>query len=313
MNPLISVIIPNYNHALYLKERIESVLNQTYDNFEVIILDDLSTDNSREIIEQYRNHPKVSQIVYNEKNSGSTFKQWEKGINLAKGEWIWIAESDDFCENNLLESLLLPIEKHTNISFSYCQSYVLYPNNRLYLHYQFCPENEIVSGDNFLNKELIPYNNVYNASMVIFRKSNFYKISKEYTKYKFGGDWIFWAEMCKLGDVNKNIRPLNYFRKQGGQDVTGTTFKTGLNYIEDLNALLYFRDKLNCNHKKIIIAIKNIYFNFLKKKNELPKQNQQTVLKHFKFIFGSKRLWIWNLKFSKHKALKYCYDIFKEM
>ena len=55
------------------------------------------------------------------------------------------------------------------------------------------------------------------------------------------------------------------------------------------------------------------YFNFLKKKNELPKQNQQTVLKHFKFIFGSKRLWIWNLKFSKHKAVKYCYDIFKEM
>ena len=57
--PFISIIIPNYNHAPYLTERIESVLNQTYQNFEVIILDDCSTDNSREIIEKYANNPKV--------------------------------------------------------------------------------------------------------------------------------------------------------------------------------------------------------------------------------------------------------------
>ena len=54
----ISVIIPNYNHAVFLKERIESVLNQTYTNFELIILDDCSTDNSRDIIEFYRQHHK---------------------------------------------------------------------------------------------------------------------------------------------------------------------------------------------------------------------------------------------------------------
>lgn len=72
--PLVSIIIPNYNHAPFLKERIDSVLNQTYDNFEVIILDDKSTDNSKEVIEVYRSHPRISQIVYNEENSGSTFK-----------------------------------------------------------------------------------------------------------------------------------------------------------------------------------------------------------------------------------------------
>ena len=53
------VIIPNYNHALYLQERLDSVFNQTYQDFEVIILDDCSTDNSREIIEKYANNPKV--------------------------------------------------------------------------------------------------------------------------------------------------------------------------------------------------------------------------------------------------------------
>lgn len=74
-NPLISVIIPNYNHALFLKQRIDTVLNQTFQDFEVIILDDCSTDSSREIIEQYRGHSKISNIIFNDKNSGGVFKQ----------------------------------------------------------------------------------------------------------------------------------------------------------------------------------------------------------------------------------------------
>ena len=85
-NPLVSVIIPNYNHARYLDERIQSVLNQTYQNFEVIILDDKSTDNSVEVINQYKDDLHVSCIIVNEENSGSTFKQWHKGFELAKGE-----------------------------------------------------------------------------------------------------------------------------------------------------------------------------------------------------------------------------------
>ena len=101
---MVSVIIPNYNHAPFLKERIDSVLNQTYDNFEVIILDDKSTDNSKEVIANYRGHSKISHIVYNEENSGSTFKQWQKGFSLAKGDYIWIAESDDVaaCHKTLI-------------------------------------------------------------------------------------------------------------------------------------------------------------------------------------------------------------------
>lgn len=71
--PLVSVIIPNYNHARFLDERIQSVINQTYQNFELIILDDNSTDNSVEVMNQYKDDPHVSQIVVNEVNSGSTY------------------------------------------------------------------------------------------------------------------------------------------------------------------------------------------------------------------------------------------------
>ena len=88
--PKVSVIVPNYNHEPYLRQRIDSILNQSYQDFELILLDDCSVDNSRDILMAYKNHPKVTQLVFNEQNSANTFKQWNKGIELAKGEYIWI-------------------------------------------------------------------------------------------------------------------------------------------------------------------------------------------------------------------------------
>src|SRR5690606_12329869 len=129
--PKISVIIPNYNHSTYLTQRIDSVLAQTYQDFEVIILDDCSTDSSKQIIDTYRDHPKVTQVVYNEVNSGSTFKQWDKGISLARGQYIWFAESDDWCENDMLEDLVKGIETDQDCSISYCQSYCLEDSGKI--------------------------------------------------------------------------------------------------------------------------------------------------------------------------------------
>lgn len=75
MTPTFSVIIPNYNHGRYLNQRISSVLNQTSQNFELILLDDASSDDSVDILMQFEKHPKVSIFIINRRNSGSTFKQ----------------------------------------------------------------------------------------------------------------------------------------------------------------------------------------------------------------------------------------------
>ena len=98
MKPSVSVIIPNYNHARYLRERIDSVLNQRFQDYEIILLDDNSTDESPTIIQSYASAPHVTHIEINEQNSGSPFAQWDKGISLAAGEFIWIAESDDVAD-----------------------------------------------------------------------------------------------------------------------------------------------------------------------------------------------------------------------
>lgn len=100
MTPKISVIVPNYNHAKFLPRRIKSILGQSFNDMEIIILDDCSTDSSREIISQFAQQDTRITTYYNKSNSGSPFKQWQKGIKLARGEYIWIAESDDFADRS---------------------------------------------------------------------------------------------------------------------------------------------------------------------------------------------------------------------
>src|SRR5580658_382186 len=100
--PTVSVIVPNYNHARFLHRRIDTILAQTFQDFELILLDDCSTDESSSILREYGSDARV-RLEFNEVNSGSPFKQWNKGVRLAQGKYIWMAESDDYAAPRLLE------------------------------------------------------------------------------------------------------------------------------------------------------------------------------------------------------------------
>ncbi len=107
VGPPVSVVVPNYNHARFLRQRIESILSQTYGNIEIIILDDASTDQSVQIIEDYtRRYPGRIRSILSRSNSGSVFRQWRRGLEEAAGELVWICESDDFCEPDFLEHMV---------------------------------------------------------------------------------------------------------------------------------------------------------------------------------------------------------------
>jgi glycosyltransferase involved in cell wall biosynthesis len=245
---MISVIIPNYNHEPYLEQRIDSVLNQTYRDFEVIILDDCSTDNSREVIENYRWHEKVSQIVFNEQNSGSTFNQWEKGISLAKGEWIWIAESDDWCELNFLEEVTKDeVPSSTDIVISYCGS-IVFSENRIIGYPKAKHFNRRLSGLDFIREDLSKGNSINNASMCIFRKSAVpdFQLIRE---YKFCGDWLFWIMLSEKGLIIYSGKCLNYFRKHGS-DVSGNSYRSGIFHKEFLEILKYLERKNHITHSQ---------------------------------------------------------------
>ena len=128
--PAVSVIIPNYNHEPYLRQRIDSVLAQTFGDFEVILLDDCSSDSSPTIIESYRHHPKVSRIVLNEQNSGSTFAQWKRGLALARGRYVWIAESDDYADPEFLATLVPLLDADPSAAMAFTGSHMVDADGR---------------------------------------------------------------------------------------------------------------------------------------------------------------------------------------
>src|SRR5580704_8103971 len=120
--PRVSIVVPNYNHARFLPKRIESILRQSYQDFELILLDDCSTDESRTILSQYASDPRV-RLEFNQVNSGSTFKQWNKGVKLARGKYVWLAESDDYADERLLEKLMARLEGDPSTVLCYCRSW----------------------------------------------------------------------------------------------------------------------------------------------------------------------------------------------
>ena len=212
---MVSIVIPNYCHARFLDERIQSVLDQTYQDFELIILDDCSQDGgaSRGIIEQYRHDPHVSHIVYNDVNSGSAFRQWRKGMELAHGEYIWIAESDDSCDSTLLEKLVDVITREEGV-MAFCRS-VKYDEHGVKSYYalQDCLTDDFtMDGRCFVEAYLVNWNRVANASSVVFRRDAALAVDTCYMQMRGEGDYLFWIMLAEKGKVSFVNQELNYFR-----------------------------------------------------------------------------------------------------
>jgi len=263
---LVSVIIPNYNHAVYLEKRIYSVLNQTYQDIEIIILDDNSTDNSQEVIEQFRQHPKVSHVVINAKNSGTTFKQWKKGIELAKGEWIWIAESDDWCEPTLLEELIKPAIQNPELVIAFCQSLLFSPEGKIFYNTSAAYLTEIVDGPEFVRTKMLGVNHIINASTAIFRKSAYTQVSDGYEQMKYCGDWLFWVHICLQGKVFISGKILNYYLRHEN-NVATMAVKKGYDFLEGNKIFDFIMKSVKVSPQEKEVAL-NIRLNmYLDRKN----------------------------------------------
>lgn len=217
---MISVIVPNYNHSKFIKERLDSIFSQTFQDFEVIILDDYSTDNSREIIESYRKLPNVS-IYYNVKNSGSPFKQWKKGIKLAKGKYIWIAESDDVAEPTFLETMVQKLK--VGHGLAYCRSGDIDENGDKKSDFFWADGlNENRWKNDFENngkdeiKNFLVYRcTIPNASACVFEKS-YASLNSGFDKMRFCGDWLFWIKVLEKTSVTYSSKTLSHFRYHQG-------------------------------------------------------------------------------------------------
>jgi glycosyltransferase involved in cell wall biosynthesis len=240
--PLVTVIIPNYNHAAYLKQRIDSVVDQTFHDFEIIILDDCSTDNSAEIIEQYRGHQKVKRIIYNEVNTGSPFKQWKKGIELAESDYIWIAESDDIASLEFLKNITPLLDESKGCSLAFCDSTTDFDSFTSHKT-QSNAENKLYTGKDFIYQHNINAQFV-NASCVVFRKDKInQQVLSDFVDFRSSGDWLFWTSLALKGDVIRHQQILNFYRRHA-TSVSDIAYKTGKYLPESFRLMQYFKTEL---------------------------------------------------------------------
>jgi glycosyltransferase involved in cell wall biosynthesis len=218
--PKVTVIIPNYNHARFLEERIHSVLNQTYQDFEVLYLDDASTDNSNQVFAQFVDNKRI-RAIYNPVNSGSPFKQWNKGIREAKGEYVWIAESDDSADERLLAKLVAQLDQHPTVGIAYCQSLNVDESNNILssrenwtadLDEQRWKKDFVNNGKDECSRYLIRKNTIPNASAVLIRRTIYQRVGGADENMKICGDWMMWGKILLVSDIAFVAEPLNRYR-----------------------------------------------------------------------------------------------------
>lgn len=247
--PKVSVVIPNYNHARYLRQRIETVLRQTYKDFEVILMDDCSTDESRSVISEYAKDPRV-RIEFNERNSGSTFKQWNKGVRLARGKYMWIAESDDYSDDRFLERLVALLDADPEVTFAYCRSWRVWegqPNTFAddYLESmdgRHWKADFVADGREECRNYFVHTNPVPNASAVVFRKAAYKGVGGADERLSLCGDWKVWAAMAFMGKVAYVADPLNYYRFHEAS-VRNSSKKTGVRTTEGSQISHWIREQ----------------------------------------------------------------------
>jgi len=239
--PLVSIIVPNYNHAPYLRERLETIYNQTYDNYEVILLDDCSSDNSREILDAYAEaYADATITIYSEENGGNVFRQWDKGIASAKGTLIWIAESDDYSEPNFLEEMV-SLFKRKSVMLAFARSVFMQDGRRVWSTEEYLNDlpqlkwNEefTMTAHNLVNAGWGIKNIIPNVSSTVFRNVGKFTESPSplWEQMKLCGDWVFYLNLVKGGCVSYTNRTTNYYRVHA-QSTSLNIQKTDAYYIE---------------------------------------------------------------------------------
>jgi len=251
-NPKVSIIIPNYNHARFLAKRIQSVLNQVYQDFEIIYLDDASTDNSNEVFSQVGDDKRI-RAYFNETNSGSPFRQWNKGVDLARGEYIWIAESDDFADKRFLEELVPQLDMYPDVGLAFCKSGKVDEQDNIVACWEAWVANGnserwtqdfVVNGKEECRRHLTTGTTIPNASAVLLRRNVYEKAGCADETMKIAGDWLMWVKMLMISELAFVAKPLSYFRTHPNTS-RKKTFTNGIRIEEDYKVIRYILDNLD--------------------------------------------------------------------
>lgn len=225
----VSVIVPNYNYARYLQRRLRSIAQQTYPIYELIVLDDASTDGSKTAVKKFvaeagQINPKMKiKMIFNKKNSGKAISQWIRGIEEASGDYIWIAEADDACRKDFLKEVLQGFDKDPEVVISYTESAAMNKNG-LFIAPNFRKSRDKEGTGHFSSSYIRPgvqeiqgimaiRCTIPNASAVVFKNTSKLKRTLEDAlQFEQVGDWYLYAKLLEDGKIFYNKKSMNFFR-----------------------------------------------------------------------------------------------------
>ena len=302
--PQISVIVPIYNVEAYLNRCIDSILNQTFTDFECILVDDGSTDRCPQICDEYDKKDKRIRVIH--KPNGGLFDARNAGMEIAMGEYLYFLDSDDYVEPCLLEILIKEVinSKADVVAFGYRREHV-YPNKSYDV--KFMPfEYHIGSEKDYLDficKILLPYKVSWEVCFKLFKTS----IIKN-NGLKFYDNSIIYAEdlhffLCYLLNISsiKVIEDVLYHYTVRENSITKSTIVPKINEFVKLNVEFYKYIKL----KKYRFLLNKYYMLFyIIMNNRYEQSENDDVLvdmmnvenKHFlrknivKFIINAKKM-----------------------
>ena len=218
--PIVSVVFTSYNHKKYLNQALDSLVNQTYPNLEIIIVDDCSTDGSQEILKQYEHYQNI-ELKLQPKNSGSYVKASNLGASYATGEYLLFAQCDDFAESNQIEFLIDSFKKNPSVGVVFSKSILIDKDGWIISDDAIGREkkfkdhinsNQLILGQQM--QEFLSFSCVIpNLSAAIVKKELYDNINGLSDKYQVVADWEFWLKLSKLTDFYYRKESLNYFRQ----------------------------------------------------------------------------------------------------
>jgi glycosyltransferase involved in cell wall biosynthesis len=248
----VSVVVPNYNYGRYLEGRMRSIFDQTYPVFETIVLDDRSTDDSLTRLDDIaRTSGRRFRVVAGDENSGSPFVQWERGSQLTRGKYVWVAEADDGSDPRFLEEIVTH-QRGDDASFAFSDSVPIDQDGATiassYKAYyresvgNLMDSSFVLDGNSFLERCLAERNLVLNASAVVWERETLLDAlatSREALReYRLVGDWHLYAAAALTAPrVAYLSAPLNIHRRHNSS-VTATL--NGHQHVEEVERVQGF-------------------------------------------------------------------------
>lgn len=226
--PKVSILLMNYNYARYLHERVQSLLNQTFQDFELIIIDNGSTDESPEIIRFYQKDTRVKPLIYTDNNL--FYERWNHVVDTVQGNYLLFACSDDSCHPTLLEKLVDKLDNYPSVGLAYSQSLNIDSEGKELNSWKDWTDDmnpERWSKD-FINdgkdecQYLLFKNTIPNSGAGLLRREVFMKVGGFDTRLYYMADWMLWANVLMASDVAFVAEPLNYFRSHSNTNTSLT-------------------------------------------------------------------------------------------